>query len=41
LADDIEVSVRKGKTGDISFDFNDLKAYDNNRLALIKEAVFL
>jgi hypothetical protein len=30
-----------GKRGDISFDFNGLKAYDKYRIALIKAAVSL
>jgi len=37
----VEVPVHKGKTGDISFDFNALKAYDEHRFALIKASVSL
>jgi hypothetical protein len=37
----VEVPVHKGKTGDISFDFNAPKAYDNDRFALVEAAVLL
>ena len=39
--DNVEVEISKGKMGDISFDFNALKAYDKHRFVLIKEAVSL
>ena len=40
-AGNVEFPVHKGKMGDISFDFNAPKAYDNYMFALIKAGVLL
>ena len=41
LGSDVEAEIGKGKTGDISIAFNDLKAYDRNRLTHIYTVVSL